>query len=114
MDFAKLTDKELQDIILKHHEMVCANSTSILQENLDEAWNAVFEISKRSRVTMDAQSERIAALEDNMEDLIITDVTYRGAYKFIYEKGLEREFEIFLLRSTEEVLSNVIPFPTSH
>lgn len=114
MDFAKLTDKELRDIIVKHHEMVCANPNSITQENLDEAWSAVFEVSKRSQITMDKQSERISALEDDMEELIVTDITYRGAYKFIYDKGLEREFEAFLMKSTNEVLSNIIPFPKSH
>lgn len=114
MDFTKLSNKELKKIMRKHHDMVCSGATSITQENLDEAWGASYETIQRTQATIDEQSERISSLEEEMSELIVTDITYRGAYKFIYYKGMEKEFEKFLLQSIDEVASNIIPFPTSH
>lgn len=114
MEISKLTNTELKELLLRHHQKAQSKPNGLTQEEINEAWDAAYESLQRTQKRADRQEEQFAQLSSDMDDLIVTDITYRAAYKFIHEKGMQDEFEIFLESGIDEVLSNVIHFPPIH
>lgn len=114
MDYSKLTTFELRQVLLKHDQKVKEHPSSLTQDDMNEAWNAAFECLQRNQQICEMQEEELAQMREDIDDLIVTDITYRAAYKFIYEKGMDSEFREFLEDSLMDAASNVIPFPSPH
>lgn len=111
MDFKNVSNADLRELLLKHHKKSTESPNEVTQEDLNEAWDAAFEALMRNTAKMEEQEQTLDQLQNEFQDLIITDITYRAAYKFIYEKGIEKEFQDYLMQSLDDVVGKVIPFP---
>lgn len=114
MNFKELSNMELRELLLHHDKKAHEEPENITKEDLDEAWGAAYESLQRNQARSDRQEQELAQIRNDVDDLIVTDITYRAAYKFIYEKGMDEEFREFLEASIVEGMTNVIPFPKSH
>lgn len=111
MNFKLLSQSELYNLIAHHHKKSIETPEFVTPEDVNDAWGAMLEATQRNIEERKNQDQELSEVRRDLEDLIVTDITYRAAYKFIHDKGMEKEFESYLFKSIDEVAGKVIPFP---
>lgn len=76
------------------------------QEDVDLFKNLLLEYVNHQDEIIDATVLRVEKLENNMEEIYADDITKMAGLMFIEHKGLEDEFQEFLIAKTIEITRN--------